>query len=124
MRELIQSLDRLITESERASIDISDKAFLNQKKIRDLLSQLEVKQEELHGEVIKAESLLEKIKNQLETLSNKNESVSSEEDKYAETVKLAKNGLNVDEISKQLDMPKGEVELILELPIRNAKNMQ
>ena len=120
-QELVQSLDRLITESERASIDISDKALLSQKKITELLDQLEVKQKELQEEEKKAALLLEEIKNQLEADEGKKESVLSEEDKYSEAAKLAKNGLNSEEISRQLDLPKGEVELILDLPLRNTK---
>ncbi len=120
-QELVQSLDRLITESERASIDISDKALLSQKKITELLDRLEVKQKELQEEEKKAALLLEEIKNQLEADEGKKESVLSEEDKYSEAAKLAKNGLNSEEISRQLDLPKGEVELILDLPLRNTK---
>ena len=121
-QELVQSLDRLITESERASIDISDKALLSQKKITELLDQLEVKQKELQEEEKKVALLLEEIKkNQLEADEGKKESVLSEEDKYSEAAKLAKNGLNSEEISRQLDLPKGEVELILDLPLRNTK---
>ena len=123
-QELVQSLDRLITESERASIDISDKALLSQQKITELLDRLEVKQKELQGEEKKAALLLEEIKNQLEADEGKKESVLSEEDKYSEAAKLAKNGLNSEEISRQLDLPKGEVELILDLPLRNAKKNQ
>ena len=120
-QELVQSLDRLITESERASIDISDKALLSQKKITELLDRLEVKQKELQEEEKKAALLLEEIKNQLEADEGKKESVLSEEDKYSKAAKLAKNGLNSEEISRQLDLPKGEVELILDLPLRNTK---
>jgi len=123
-QELVQSLDRLITESERASIDISDKALLSQKKITELLDRLEVKQKELQEEEKKAALLLEEIKNQLEADEGKKESVLSEEDKYSKAAKLAKNGLNSEEISRQLDLPKGEVELILDLPLRNAKKNQ
>lgn len=123
-QELIQSLDRLITESERASIGISDKALLSQKRIQELLDQLETKQKELQEEAKKAESLIEKIRNQLETDSNKNEPVPSEEDKYSEAAKLAKSGLKAEEICRQLDLPKGEVELILDLPLQNAKKNQ
>ena len=53
-QELIQSLDRLITESERASIDISDKALLSQKKTQELLDHLEIKKNQLQGEAKKA----------------------------------------------------------------------
>tara|TARA_B100000315_G_scaffold133784_1_gene123264 strand:- start:11305 stop:11817 length:513 start_codon:yes stop_codon:yes gene_type:complete len=122
--ELVQSLDRLITESERASIDISDKALLSQKKIQELLDQLEIKKKELQEEAKNAEALIEQIQNQLETNSNQNESIPSEGDKYSEAAKLAKTGLNAEEISRQLDLPKGEVELILNLPLQNAKKNQ
>ncbi|HJP18578.1 MAG TPA: DUF2802 domain-containing protein [Nitrospinota bacterium] len=123
-QELIQSLDRLITESERASIDISDKALLSQKKTQELLDHLEIKKNQLQGEAKKAELLIEQIKNQLEAGPNKNESILSEEDKYSEAAKLAKTGLNAEDISRKLDLPKGEVELILNLPLQNAKKNQ
>ena len=123
-QELIQSLDRLITESERASIDISDKALLSQKKTQELLDHLEIKKNQLQGEAKKAELLIEQIKDQLEAGPNKNESILSEEDKYSEAAKLAKTGLNAEDISRKLDLPKGEVELILNLPLQNAKKNQ
>ncbi len=123
-QKLIQSLDRLITESERASIDISDKALLSQKKTQELLDHLEIKKNQLQGEAKKAELLIEQIKNQLEAGPNKNESILSEEDKYSEAAKLAKTGLNAEDISRKLDLPKGEVELILNLPLQNAKKNQ
>ena len=123
-QELIQSLDRLITESERASIDISDKALLSQKKTQELLDHLEIKKNQLQGEAKKAELPIEQIKNQLEAGPNKNESILSEEDKYSEAAKLAKTGLNAEDISRKLDLPKGEVELILNLPLQNAKKNQ
>jgi hypothetical protein len=123
-QELIQSLDRLITESERASIDISDKALLSQKKTQELLDHLEIKKNQLQGEAKKAELLIEQIKDQLEADPNKNESILSEEDKYSEAAKLAKTGLNAEDISRKLDLPKGEVELILNLPLQNAKKNQ
>tara|TARA_B100000959_G_scaffold184844_1_gene193206 strand:- start:946 stop:1458 length:513 start_codon:yes stop_codon:yes gene_type:complete len=123
-QKLIQSLDRLITESERASIDISDKALLSQKKTQELLDHLEIKKNQLQGEAKKAELLIEQIKDQLEADPNKNESILSEEDKYSEAAKLAKTGLNAEDISRKLDLPKGEVELILNLPLQNAKKNQ
>lgn len=123
-QELVQSLDQLITESERASIDISDKALFSQKNIQELLDQLEIKKKELQEETKKAESIIIQIKNQLETDSNKNDSIPSEEDKYSEAAKLAKIGLNAEEISRKLDLPIGEVELILHLPLQNAKKYQ
>ncbi len=123
-QELAQSLDRLITESERTSIDIADKALLSRKNIQELLDQLEIKKKELQEEAKRAESLIEQIKNQLEIDSNKNESIPSEEDKYSEAAKLAKTGLNAEEISRQLDLPKGEVELVLNLPLQNARKNQ
>lgn len=119
-QELIKALDRLITESERSSINISDKALLGQKKSQELLDQLEIKNKILQKEVKKAESVLEKLREPLETKSEKNEPAPPEKDKYSEAVKLAKNGLNAEEISKQLDLPKGEVELVIDLPLRNA----
>lgn len=118
---LTKSLDRLITESERASINISDKALQSQSRIKTLLDQIEKKQEEIQQEVKNAEEVLDKIKNQLETTSNKKNPFQSNKNKYSEAAKLAKTGLNVEEISKQLDLPKGEVELILDLPLHNPK---
>lgn len=121
LKVLTKSLDRLITESERASINISDKALQSQSRIKALLGQIEKKQEEMQKEVKNAEEVLDKIKNQLETTSNKKNPFQSNKNKYSEAAKLAKTGLNVEEISKQLDLPKGEVELILDLPLRNPK---
>ena len=78
----------------------------------------------MQGEAKKAELLIEQIKDQLEADPNKNESILSEEDKYSEAAKLAKTGLNAEDISRKLDLPKGEVELILNLPLQNAKKNQ
>lgn len=119
IQELIGSLDRLITESERSSINISDKALLCQQQTRELIDQLETKKKELREESKKAESLLEKIKTPPKIDPEKKEPLPTQEDKYSEAAKLAKRGFNAEDISKQLDLPKGEVELILDLPPRN-----
>lgn len=111
LKALIKSLEQLIKESERSSADIFNQAFQSQKKSRELLDQLGKKQIEIQNEIRKSESALEKVKNQTLT----------EDDKYSEAAKLAKTGLNIEEISKQLDLPKGEVELILDLPLRDSK---
>lgn len=121
LKSLTKSLDQLITESERSSINISDKALQSQNTIQAFLDQIGKKQDEIQKEVKNAEEVLGKIKSQLETTSNTKNPFQSNKDKYLEAAKLARNGLNVEEISKQLDLPKGEVELIFDLPLRNPK---
>lgn len=119
LKELISSLGQLIAESERSSKKIFDNTIQSQSKSQDLLDQLETKQAELQNEVKKAESVLKKINNPLEINQNKENHIITRKDKYIEVANLAKSGLNTEEISRRLDLPKGEVELILDLPLRN-----
>lgn len=121
LKELIGSLDQLIMESERSSMNLSDKVLASQKEIRELLAKAERKQEELKNLGEKAESVLEKIIKQLETIPDNNKHIFSSRHKYLKASQLAKTGLNAEEISRKLDLPIGEVELILELPMRNSK---
>lgn len=116
LKEVAESLDHLIEESGRASVNISDKALEAERKARELIDQLEQKQEELQKEAEKTEALIIKLKDQQEPAPQK-----EAPDKYKEAARLAKTGLNVKEISKQLDLPRGEVELILDLPPKNQQ---
>lgn len=118
---LVKSLDQLMIESERSSIDISDKVLESQKKIHVLLDQLENKKEELKIEREEAILILDKFAKQLEIIPDEKKSILSIKDKYSKAAHLAKSGLNVEEISRKLDLPKGEVELILDLPLRKSK---
>ena len=82
LKELINSLDQLINESERSSLNISDKAFQSQKEVQVLLDQIEKKQEELKVEGEKAQKVLDKIKNRLENCSKEKIQSPSDKDKY------------------------------------------
>jgi len=121
LKELIKSLDQLIMEAERSSINISDKAVQSQKNIQELVEKMEKKREELQAAGEKAESVLESIKKQLEPSSNKTRQLKSNKDKYFEASQLAKTGLNAEEISNQLKLPKGEVELIIDLQLQKSE---
>ena len=121
LKELIKSLDQLIIEAERSSINISDKALQSQKNIQELFGKMEKKQEELQEVGEKAESVLESIKEQLKTNPNSASQLKSNKEKYIEASQLAKTGLNAEEISNQLKLPKGEVELIIDLQLQKSK---
>ncbi len=119
--ELIKSLDLLIMEAERSSINISDTALQSQKNIQELFEKMEKKQEELRAAGEKAESVLESIKKQLKSSSNSARQLKSNKEKYIEASQLAKTGLNAEEISNQLKLPKGEVELIIDLQLQKSE---
>jgi len=121
LKELIKSLDQLIMEAERSSINISDTALQSQKNIQELLEKMEKKREELQATGEKAESVLGSIKKQLETSPNSSSQLKSNQNKYIEASQLAKTGLNAEEISKQLKLPKGEVELIVDLQFQKSE---
>ncbi len=121
LKELIKSLDQLIKEAEHSSINISDTALQSQKNIQDLLEKMDKKREELQGVGEKAESVLESIKKQLGPSSNSPGQLKSNQDKYSEAYQLAQTGLNAEEISDQLKLPKGEVELIMDIQLQKRK---
>ncbi len=103
LKSLIESLSGLIKESDRASRELLDALNQRHRKTAELLEEVEAKEGELKKVVRNTEQILSKT-GDAEVV-----------DPYAEVSRLADLGMRVEEIAKRVNLPKGEIELVLGL---------
>lgn len=103
LKSLIDSLSVLIKESDRASRNLLDAINDRHRRTAELLEEMDAKEGRLKEAIRKTDELLPKAEDPGLT------------DKYAEVTRLADQGMKAEKISKQVKLPKGEIELILGL---------
>lgn len=115
---LNKSMGNLIQEAKKVTEDLIGKIDSKQSDVENFLREIEKKQEE----VVKAkpeEPVAVEPESEPEIEDSppavEEEKEAEEEDKYAEAARLAEEGVPPDEIARRVNLPKGEVELILDL---------
>ncbi len=122
---LNKSMDTLIKEAQKVTESLMNALDSKQSGVKEILDGLEAKKEEvlkLLAEPIMLkeppeEELIEiddELDEQVE-LDEPDEKKEEVEDKYAEAARLAEEGYSPDEIASQVNLSRGEVELILDL---------
>ncbi len=113
LKTLAESLQQLITESEKIASRL-EKNINEEKKLGgELRDGIDKKSKELNLSIQRSESLLRKMKEFQDAESNA-PPVSSA-DKYDEAYSLFKKGLSKKEIAEKAGLSEGEVELICNL---------
>jgi len=112
LRILSESFNEMMHESKRITDDIHESIDKEKGSLQQLFDKLESKKEEVAQSVREADRLLQELQRPIHGNSIKSE-INNE--KYKRALKLAQEGLSVDDIAETLELPKGEVELILDL---------
>lgn len=113
LKLLAESLQQLITESEKIAVRLEKNINEERNLSGELRNSLDKKSKELNLSIQRAESLLKKIKEFQNTSKDTQSSPST--DKYDEVYNLFKKGLNKKEIAEKVGLLEGEVELICNL---------
>ena len=111
MTQLRKSLEKLLLESARVSIELGDAAELSKREIKTLYSKLKQKEKLLTGSLDQNETSV----NESDALVQKNKPGENNIDRYSEVLYLRKMGLSPNEISRKIGIPIGEIELVLSL---------
>jgi len=112
VRALLDSFNQMMQESK----SILDEIYEGLDKEKNSLQQMEERLEFKKGEMGKSIEAADRFLIRLQEITDK-DIIKSEtgHDKYEQAIKLAREGLNDDEIAEAVELPKGEVELILNL---------
>jgi hypothetical protein len=103
LRELVDSLSDLVKESDRASRNLLDALNERHRRTEELFRELDTREKRMMGAIREAESIIVKPEN------------TDMDEKYSKVSRLADRGLDADEIAERVDLPRGEIDLILGL---------
>lgn len=120
MLMLNKTMDALIKEAQKVTEDLMGALESKQATAKKLLLELEGRKEEVTK--LLSEPLPQRPQPAAEAAAlatpptpSSNPEVKEEEDKYAEAARLAEEGVSPEEIARIVNLPRGEVELILDL---------
>ncbi len=103
LRRLIHTLSELVKESDRASRNLLDALNERHRRTEQIFTEMDTRERQMTRTIREAERTVQKSEDFGTT------------HKYSEVSRLADLGLDVDEIARQVELPKGEIELILGL---------
>lgn len=103
LRRLVDSLSALVKESDRASKSLLDALNERHRRTEELFEQLDKREKRMAEAIREAERTI---------LKEENSDISG---KYGEVSRLADLGLGAGEIAARVELPKGEIDLILGL---------
>jgi len=103
LRKLIHTLGGLVKESDRASRNLLDALNDRHRRTEQLFREMDTKERQMARTIREAEQTIQKSDDFGHT------------HKYSEVSRLADLGLDVEEIARRVELPKGEIELILGL---------
>ena len=101
--KLVDSLGELIKESDRASKNLLNALNERHRRTAELLREMDNREGQIVRVIREAERIIP------------NSGDSDKADRYREVSRLAELGLTTDEIAARVQVPKGEIELILGL---------
>ncbi|MFH1624661.1 MAG: DUF2802 domain-containing protein [Pseudomonadota bacterium] len=109
---LSNSFNQMLEESRRVLDDLCERIDSEKRSLQQVLEKLESKKGEIDTSIKEAERSLTRLGRIIEGNLAEDE---INHDKYQRASKLAREGLSADEIAERVKLPKGEVELILDL---------
>ena len=109
---LSDSINQMIKESKRILNEMHERIEEQKRSLERMTEKLDRKKEEIDLSMKKVDGSLHRLKKDSdETFLTDDEN----HDKYQQVISLARKGLTVEEIEKRVQLPRGEVELILDL---------
>ena len=109
MVEIRESLDKLLSEAVRVSIELSDSAEKSKLELSTVISQLDRKLNLI------TDSIDSQRSPGTQNSDSAEDSVQEPEDRYVNVLRLEKMGLSPAQISEKVGIPVGEIELVLNL---------
>ncbi|MDY7033412.1 MAG: DUF2802 domain-containing protein [Thermodesulfobacteriota bacterium] len=112
LKALSDSIQQMIKESKRVLHEIQESINKQKDSLNKIIEKLDRKKEEMDRSMEEAEKFLQGLKR----ITDRDVVTADEEqDKYQQVLSLSQRGLSIDEIGKRVELPRGEVELILDL---------
>ena len=112
LKALSDSIQQMIQESKRVLHEIQESINKQKDSLNKIVEKLDRKKEEMDRSMEKAEKFLHGLKG----ITDRDVvTADAEQDKYQQVLSLSQKGLSIDEIGKRVELPRGEVELILDL---------
>ncbi len=121
---ILEDAGQMVDEMNRFSDYIVTQLDLKNKELWDSIKKFEEKMQKYSLNIKDLNSELDRINNKIECSSllankvynnSKSRKVIPMNRRYSEALELAKNGMDVTEIAKKLNMGKGEIQLVLGL---------
>ena len=109
---LSDAISQISHESKKALDDMRKDLDKEKRSLQQVLRKSEAKREELNRSIQEANQSLSGF---IKLISGNHKNSDMDNDKYAQAMKLADKGFSADEIAKKIQLPTGEVELLLGL---------
>jgi len=111
----IQDFCQLLDESKEAAGKFLEELEKEKDALKDLALSIDEKERRLNDLINKSKPYMDLLSSVNTGSDNAKKAIAFSRDTYREVLSLAHKGLNIEQISQQLVLPEGEIDLILNL---------
>jgi len=111
----IQDFCQLLDESKEAAGKFLEELEKEKDALKDLALSIDEKERRLNDLINKSKPYMDLLSSVNTGSDNAKKAIAFSRETYREVVSLAHKGLNIEQISQQLVLPEGEIDLILNL---------
>jgi len=111
----IQDFCQLLNESKEAAGKFLEELEKEKDALKDLALSIDEKERRLNDLINKSKPYMDLLSSVNTGSDNAKKAIAFSRDTYREVLSLAHKGLNIEQISQQLVLPEGEIDLILNL---------